>query len=132
MAGSPQGAARAVLVVDDDAEVRGAMREALEDEGYAVLEAAHGAAALEALRGRAEFPHLVLLDMMMPVMDGWAFLEHVGRDARLARLPVVIVSAAGRQRLEGAAEKHGVAALLVKPVTLDQLLDVVARCSRPT
>lgn len=83
---------RTVLLVDDDEDVRSVLRELLELEGYSVVEAQHGEHALQLL---AEcLPCVLILDMMMPVMDGWRFLEEVRARPELAdRLSVVVVSA---------------------------------------
>jgi CheY-like chemotaxis protein len=104
-----------VLVVDDDAAIREVIAEVLRDEGYDVAEASNGAQALELLQQMAH-PGLVLLDLMMPVMSGWEFLEHVRSDGRLSRVPVVVVSAMAAP---------GVSGHLQKPVDLDRLLRTV-------
>jgi CheY-like chemotaxis protein len=81
-----------VLVVDDDQPLREAVVEALEEEGLAVSCCAHGLAALSALRAGLR-PDVILLDLMMPVMDGWAFREEQLRDPALASIPVVVLTA---------------------------------------
>ena len=83
-----------VLLVEDDEAVREAMREALEDEGYSTLSAANGEQALELL-ARGPKPRLILLDLMMPVMNGWELLKVLRDSADLDRIPVVILSVAG-------------------------------------
>ena len=83
-----------ILVVDDDASIRAAMRELLETEGYDVTEAANGLAALGKLRAGLR-PAVILLDLMMPVMDGWDLRTEQLRDPELAAIPVLIVTAAG-------------------------------------
>jgi CheY-like chemotaxis protein len=80
-----------VLVVDDDPNFRDLARRTLEREGYTVVEAENGRAALDRLRNAA--PGVVLLDLMMPEMDGFEFLERVRADEKLARLPVVVLTA---------------------------------------
>jgi CheY-like chemotaxis protein len=104
-----------VLVVDDDAAIREVIAEVLRDEGYDVAEAANGAQALEALHAMAH-PGLVLLDLMMPVMSGWEFLEEVRADGKLSHVPIVVVSAMAAP---------GVSGHLLKPVDLDRLLQTV-------
>jgi two-component system, chemotaxis family, chemotaxis protein CheY len=114
-----------VLVVDDDEAIRALLREALEDEGYAVQEAADGAQALGML-GRAR-PDAVLLDLMMPVLDGWGFLR-AAADLPRAGLPIVVMSAASN--LSAAAQELlglGVRAWLPKPFDLDALLGMVGQ-----
>jgi CheY-like chemotaxis protein len=83
-----------ILVVEDDDDIREALCEMLADEGYAVEVATNGAEALDRLRAMDAKPCLVLLDLMMPVMDGWTFLAEQRRDANLASVPVVVLSAA--------------------------------------
>jgi CheY-like chemotaxis protein len=109
-----------VLVVEDDIDVRETLAELLEGEGYAVATAGDGRAALEWL-SHGERPCLVLLDLMMPIMNGWEVLEHVRQDATLAGLHIAVITAASRQKPAGADE------LLSKPVNIDRLLDVVQR-----
>jgi CheY-like chemotaxis protein len=108
-----------VLVVEDEPDIREAIAEALDAEGYAVRVAVHGKDALEGLRG-SSVVDVVVLDMMMPVMDGWAFLAEKVADPALARIPVIVTSAAP-QKLP-----HGAQVLLGKPFELGRLLNVIA------
>jgi CheY-like chemotaxis protein len=99
---------RPVLVVDDDAEVRQLLRRMLESEGFAVVEAENGRVALERLRG--EPPSLILLDLMMPEMDGFEFVAELRRDEGWRAIPVVVITARDlsrddRERLNGHVEK---------------------------
>ncbi len=114
---------RRVLVVDDDPTVRAAAALTLEAEGYEVRCAAHGREALERLR--QERPDLIVLDMMMPVMDGWELLDKLKREPRWAGIPVVIVSAAESGRARAAALQA--ADYLQKPVATQ---DLAARVKR--
>src|SRR5512141_2591733 len=111
-----------VMVVEDDHAIRETLRELLEDEGYHVTPAANGAEALAHLRADG-VPGLILLDLMMPVMDGWEFRIALQRDPRLADIPVIVLSAddavaqkAGAMRVQG---------YLSKPFELDRLLRTV-------
>lgn len=113
-----------VLVVDDDADIRAALTEALEQEGFQVREAIHGADALRSLRGAAELPNVVLLDLMMPVMSGWDFWTEVQRDPRLATVPIVVLSAGSPEGLVGLEPER----YLAKPVDLNVLIETVRRC----
>ncbi|APR77315.1 response regulator [Minicystis rosea] len=113
-----------VLVVDDDDDIRQCLREVLADEGYRVETAVHGRQALDVLE-RGERPCLMLLDLMMPVMDGTELLAHVRADPDLAEIPVVIVSAAN-----GPMPSDGVR-VLRKPVALDDVLHEVERFCQP-
>lgn len=81
-----------ILIVDDDSTVRDIMKAILEQEGFSVLSAANGLEGIQCLDESHEVG-IVLLEMMMPEMNGWEFLDHMKADARLAKVPVVIVSA---------------------------------------
>ena len=116
---------RTLLVVDDDADLRETLQEVLGDAGFSVLTAHHGAHALEVLQALPTPPALVLLDMMMPVLDGRAFLARVREEPRWAGLRVVIFSASvdvARTALE-----LGAAGYLRKPVSVEGLLDLIER-----
>ena len=114
-----------ILVVDDDAEIRRTIAEVLQDEGYRVQLAENGREAL-ALIDRSRPPRAILLDLMMPVMDGWGVLAALRADGGLAAIPVVIVSAVGRWT-RGLAPP--VIEVIEKPVTLEQLVAAVSRCA---
>jgi CheY-like chemotaxis protein len=117
---------RSVLIVEDDADVRGAVATILELHGYAVREANNGREALEQLANSDEVC-LILLDLFMPEMNGWAFRTEQMKDPRLARIPVVVVSAdpAAARR----AVSPGVIAALTKPIEFGDLLELVdANC----
>jgi two-component system response regulator CpxR len=114
---------RDILVVDDDRDIRETLGEILQHEGYHVEMAENGAKAVELIR-RGPAPALVLLDLMMPVMSGWEFLELAENDHDLADIPVLVVSAMPAP-LAPAEAKGGVKACLHKPLKLDQLLDLV-------
>src|SRR5438445_696734 len=87
-----QGAERDVLLVDDDFEICDTLSQLLQDEGYSVATASNGLEALHYLRG-ATLPRLILLDLMMPVMNGWQFRHEQQRDPELASIPLVVLSA---------------------------------------
>lgn len=112
-----------ILVVDDDADIRDTLRDALELEGYRVDVAANGRDAWESLRGDA-LPALILLDLMMPVMNGAEFLRLLRADARLRGVPVVVVTAFGQSAGGVVAESQG---FLPKPLDLELLLRTVER-----
>ncbi|MGK4006627.1 response regulator [Sorangium sp. So ce1036] len=115
-----------ILVVDDDPDIRETLAELLQEEGYAVASAAHGAEALSALRTDPR-PGLILLDLMMPIMDGWQFRAEQKKDPELASIPVVIISATGRDEL---VSSLGAAQFLKKPINLEQLLAAVEQHCR--
>ncbi len=114
-----------VLVVDDDFDIRDTLSEILSDHGYHVAAAANGLEALEWLRGNRA-PALVLLDWMMPICDGACFREKQLADPSLAKIPVVIVTAAPTDRVANDVE-----ACLRKPVDLRSLLALVSRYVAP-
>jgi CheY-like chemotaxis protein len=115
-----------VLVVEDDLDIREVMRMVLEASGYQVLEAGDGAEAL--VVARAHRPRLILLDLMMPGMDGFQFRESQLRDPAIATIPVVIVSGGGA--VPQKAAELGAAGYLVKPTDLQRLLAVMQELCR--
>jgi len=109
-----------VLVVDDDASIRELLSTVLEDDGYEVMPAANGEDAL-AVCARWR-PDVIVLDLMMPVMDGWTFAKRLReRDD----IPIVVLSAAND--LERHAKSVGAIEVIGKPFDLDQLIPKVAR-----
>jgi CheY-like chemotaxis protein len=120
------GTAQCVLLVEDEPDVRQALREVLAEEGYAVADVGDGRQALEYLRTH-EPPNVVLLDLMMPVMDGRAVLRAMKEDPALARIPVIAISAASQAALEDAVATGGAALYIRKPISLDALLGALKR-----
>jgi two-component system, chemotaxis family, chemotaxis protein CheY len=116
-----------VLVVDDDDAVRSIVAETLRGEGYQVDEANNGAAALEQLQAVA--PEVILLDIVMPVVDGYEFLERLRQEGDFADIPIVLVSAT--HALPDAAHDLGVRAVLTKPFDMGMLVAIVDRLARP-
>jgi CheY-like chemotaxis protein len=114
-------AARPILVVDDDPEILAMLRDFLEGEGLTVRTAANGEEALGALDEIS--PSLILLDMRMPVLDGWGFAERLR--ARPASYPVVVMTAAESARAW--AEEIGATAYIAKPFDVDLLLQTIER-----
>jgi CheY-like chemotaxis protein len=100
----------------------------LEDYGYSVTATCDGAAALDYLRSR-ERPRVILLDLMMPVMDGWALRLELLKDRALASIPVVVLSGAGSIPTEAAA--LGAVAFVTKPFDTKRLLELVGHCCKP-
>ena len=114
--------AKEILVIEDDEGIREMLRQVLELYGYAVLTASDGEKGLERLRKNTLNPCLILLDLMMPVMDGWEFMEAFHQSKDWESIPVVVISAFP----DKAADLHA-QGLLAKPLVLDNLLSVVER-----
>jgi CheY-like chemotaxis protein len=114
-----------ILLVEDDLDVREATTEVLQDAGYKVASVSHGGEALEYLRSTPELPRVILLDLMMPIMDGWEFRHRQRSDPLLAGIPVVVLSA--DNALEQKVSKLGASAWLPKPFEVDRLLETVGR-----
>jgi len=116
-------ATRLVLVVDDDPDLLEVTRFALEGEGIEVETARDGEEALARLRA-GSLPRLVLLDLMMPVMNGWEFLDEIAKVPALAAIPIVVLTAADPGEVPGAVE------VLRKPFDLGALIEAVERHAR--
>ncbi|MBM3759451.1 MAG: response regulator [Acidobacteria bacterium] len=113
-----------VLVVDDKASNRELLRTALEHAGHEVIEAGDGESALEVMRQSR--PKLVLLDIQMPGLDGYAVLEGVLADEELKRIPVVAVTAYAMAGDSARGKAAGFSEYITKPVPLKQLLAIVS------
>ena len=109
-----------VLIVDDDPDLLEVTRFVIESEGMAVETAKNGEEALALLRAGMR-PKLVLFDLIMPVMNGWEFLNEVAKDPSLRQIPIVVLTAAEHVQVAGAVE------VLSKPMDLMALLRVVQR-----
>ena len=119
---------KTILVVEDDRDIRETLEELLESEGYAVRSAVNGQQALDWLRAAPALPSLILLDVMMPVKDGPTFRREQVDDARLADVPVVIMSADAH--IEEKQRTMRAAAIIRKPFDIDSLLRTVAQHAR--
>ncbi len=117
-------ASRTVMVVEDDALIREMLIQVLGAEGFTPVGARNGEEALRRLRQDQELPGLILLDLMMPVMNGWQFRAQQLADPALAEIPVVVMSASAADDIRA----HG---HIEKPFDIDVLLDAVSRCTRP-
>ena len=120
VAGGPDAPGKYILLIEDDELLRGAMKMVLEWEGYRVACAGDGGEALDYLRG-GERPSLILLDIILPGMDGRQFREEQRRDPALAAVPVVVVSALD------AADCPEAAAHVRKPFAPQELLEAIRR-----
>jgi two-component system chemotaxis response regulator CheY len=117
-----------ILLAEDDQPLREAMTELLHDAGYSVEAVSNGRDALEWLQDSPTPPKLILLDLMMPIMDGWQFLEAQQKAASTAAIPVVVLSASGN--FNGT---HETLMFMRKPVAVMPLLELIARyCGEAT
>jgi CheY-like chemotaxis protein len=111
-----------ILIVDDDEDIRETLVDVLTDAGYTVCVAADGVEALTCLAG-GDTPSVILLDLMMPRMDGHAFQAALAADPRWASVPIVLVSAGGN--LASHARQMRAAGYIEKPMRLDAVLRMV-------
>jgi two-component system, chemotaxis family, chemotaxis protein CheY len=122
------GARPRVLVVDDDRDCRELLHDALDSEGFDVVTAKNGAEALDV--AHQQTPGVILLDLMMPVLDGFGFRERQRADMHIAQIPVVCIS--GRHNARAAAEQLGAVACVEKPIRFDDLFDAIRRALTAT
>jgi CheY-like chemotaxis protein len=123
-----QGSNCEILVVDDDDAIREVLRAVLTDDGYRVSCAANGEAALERLRSGGPAPCAILLDLMMPIMDGWTFRREQMKDPTMSQIPVIVVTAQGRDAVGDINARE----VLHKPMGLLAVTQAIARvCGRP-
>jgi len=111
-----------VLLVEDDADLRESLIELLDSEGFDAVGAANGFEAVELLRQEPR-PDLILLDLMMPVMNGWAFLKYRNEHPILSNVPVVVTTA--WNEVPGEAEVIGVQGYLRKPLVPQEVVEIV-------
>ena len=110
-----------VLIVEDDADLREMMAQLLSLEGYSAATVANGREALDYLHNGHAKPDVILLDLMMPVMDGWEFRRQQQADPAVADVPVIVLSALDQSR----AADVDAEAFLKKPLDFDRLLQLV-------
>jgi CheY-like chemotaxis protein len=121
---------RDVLVVDDDPDIRSALVSALKEEGYQAMSASNGREALELLRILPTRPSVILMDLMMPVMNGWEFRVEQLRDPLLSKIPVVVVSA--RENVSQEALQVAASGYLKKPFLIQDLMQAIGKfCGTP-
>lgn len=112
-----------ILLIEDDESIREITQELLESEGYSVASAANGQAALELLNSMDPLPCLILLDLMMPVMDGWQFMEKKRLAPRLNAIPVVAFSALEERKISAARTDD----VIRKPINPDVMIKVIKK-----
>lgn len=114
-----------ILVVDDEAEIRSSMQENLERNGYRVLTAENGIEAVD--RARGETPDLILLDLMLPALDGYRVLKLLKSDERYQKIPILVITAKADVEDWALAEECGADDCMVKPVRPNDLLEKIER-----
>jgi CheY-like chemotaxis protein len=114
-----------ILIVEDDRDIRKNLKRLLEMEGYGVDVAENGQIALDLLQASLELPSLILLDLMMPVMDGFQFRELQQKSARLVLIPVIIMTAGGN--VEEKKIATGAQGALRKPADVEAILEMVKK-----
>jgi DNA-binding response OmpR family regulator len=119
---------RPILVVDDDLDIREALAETLQDHGFEVFTAANGLEALSWVREAKVSPSVVLLDLMMPVLDGYAFLAEWRKDPALQAIPVAIITAGHRIDY---ARLGDAALVLPKPLEVQHLVNTLRTLQSP-
>ena len=111
-----------ILIVDDDRDIRELLGELLTDEGFEIEAAWNGAEALKRLRAGFR-PHVIILDLMMPVMDGVELIRRLRENSLTAEIPVVAITADATSQAEARAREAGAADFITKPIDLPALLE---------
>ncbi|MGE4233958.1 MAG: response regulator [Bacteriovoracia bacterium] len=123
---------RTIFLIEDDEAILESLKEILELSAYSVLSASNGKQALDMLKERRAtkkmMPSLILLDLMMPVMDGFEFRSQQLLEGEISDIPVVVMSAAGQ--IDKKVKEISVTAYLKKPINIDVLLETVDRYSK--
>jgi CheY-like chemotaxis protein len=122
MEGTWSSSAPSILVVDDDLDIGEVLCDVLRDEGYAAMRAANGLEAMQFIRA-GQRPSVILLDLMMPIMNGWQFREAQARDPQLADIPVIVMTATRQYD----PELFAACEVMPKPLQLERLLATVER-----
>jgi two-component system, OmpR family, response regulator CpxR len=110
-----------VLIVDDDGDVRELLSEFLEGNGFRVYCAENGEAALDEIRKQLQPPKVILLDLAMPVMDGYTFLSRARQDRRIKNVPIIVITADPPRTAPDATM------VLAKPIKPEKILSLVQR-----
>ena len=110
-----------VLLVDDESEMVNSLKEGLELQGYSVITAQDGNSALEMVRNEA--PHLILLDLMLPGLDGYHVLKLLKSDERYRQIPILVITARGDDKDLMQAVECGADGCLLKPLKFDILME---------
>lgn len=113
-----------ILIIEDEEDLSLMLKMYLEAKGYAVEEARNGVKGLK--RIEEQLPDLVLLDLVMPVMDGWEVCRQLRRDKKTRELPIIFLTALSSRNLDKEAEAMGASGLITKPCDEPELLEVIA------
>jgi CheY-like chemotaxis protein len=127
MARRPALSHNTILLIEDDESIREVTEELLRAEGYDVTVTANGKEALETLRSMNPLPKLILLDLMMPVMDGWQFMEMKRLDSRLNAIPVVAFSALEERKISAAQTDD----VIRKPINPSVMIKIIKKYCSP-
>ena len=112
---------KSILVVEDNIDIQESLKATLEIEGYKVFTADNGREALDQL-AKIPTPCLILLDLMMPVMNGWEFAEEIGKDIMLSSIPIVVVTAIGDANKSPKTDGY-----IPKPINYEALISTVKK-----
>jgi len=112
-----------ILVIEDDVSIRELLVELLESEGYEVSSSVNGLEGLKRLQG-GSLPHLILIDLMMPIMDGYSFRTEQLKNPLWAQIPTIVMSAEANAKEK--MKNYNITAFLNKPVELETILSTVA------
>ena len=124
----PAGESHKLLIVEDHPDVREVLQSFLTTDWYAAEGVANGQEALDHLRAATELPRLIVLDLRMPLMDGWEFLQQRAVEPALVDIPVLVVTAVPSR---AAPTGLGVAEIIAKPVDVATLLEKIGQHVRP-
>lgn len=116
-----------VLIVEDDIDIRETLSELLQDEGYTVSIAENGQVGLDLLRNSEDKPNIILLDLMMPVKNGFEFCKEKHEDESISHIPVIIMSAHGHVKESG--DLISAQAYLKKPLDIFEMLKYIDQYS---
>jgi CheY-like chemotaxis protein len=113
-----------VLIIDDDQDIRDTLASVVELQGHTVVTASNGSEALQMLREGTAYPRMIFLDLRMPVMNGWQFLEQFSQLPNASKIPVVVITA---DRSAATRKLDGIAGFLLKPLEVSDIMSVIGQ-----
>lgn len=116
---------RNILVVEDNIDIQENLKTTLENEGFSVFTADNGREAIDQL-GKIPTPCVILLDLMMPVMNGWEFIEEINKDIMLSSIPIVVVTAIGDEKKSPKSAEY-----IPKPINFNALMSAICKHCEP-